>query len=564
LLPNQPGKKSKKKRNENRHIGIIGTPPAISYQDGRRHQFNSPSFFLWLLLGKAAKEKIQETAIELLRFSSMDWIVSLTPEVSDDPLAAVASPPDGATVVEIRLDLFPDLDLRSAISACPLPVLTTLRSTVEGGRGSDDPAIRAEILAAARDAGSALIDLEHARDRVLINSIGLAPEQVVLSWHDPQGTPDDLETVVAALHDSPARIVKAIPTATSLADLERVLALHQRFNYRRSHNRRLIAFAMGSIGIASRYIAPLLGPPLSFAAWLDGAGAAPGQLTVARLEAEIGHLNGPPQRLFGVVGRDVSRSLSPALHNAGYRALGLPDLFIPVSVPDQEELIELFSDLGTTLFDRIGLAAHGWAVTTPYKDIAAAAAEMVAPRVRRAETANTLVLREVGMAADNTDADGVVASLLSIGIDARGRTAVVQGTGGAARGAAVGLHLAGADVFLRGRDAENTREFAEMLEIEGLEPGAMPNGAEILVNATPLGTLPDDASPFTDDEIDGVAAVVDMVYGASETTLIAKAGAAGVPTADGKTVLAHQAFAQFAALTTRIPPKDAMLKAIGR
>jgi len=494
----------------------------------------------------------------------MDWIVSLTPEVSSDPLAALASPPVGASVIELRIDLFPDLDIRAAISACPVPVLATLRSSAEGGRGSDDPMVRAATLAAARNAGAALLDLEHARDFRLMDELGLAPEQIVLSWHDPSGTPNDLDRVATELLESPARIVKLIPKANSLADLERVLALHQRFNRSRSHNRRLLTFAMGTVGIASRYLAPLLGPPLSFAAWREGAAAAPGQLTLAQLEVVMGHLEGPPRRLFGVVGGDVSRSLSPALHNAGYRALGLPNLFIPVSVPDPNELIELFTDLGATLFDRIGLAAHGWAVTTPYKDIAASAAEIVAPRVRRAEAANTLVLREIGMAADNTDADGVVASLLSIGIDPQGRTAVVQGTGGAARGAAVGLYLAGADVFLRGRDAERTQEFAEMLEIDALEPGAMPEETEILVNATPLGAQPGDASVFNDAEIDGAAAVVDMVYGAEETAFIAKARTTGIPTADGKTVLAHQAFAQFAAFTTTLPPKEAMLKAIGR
>lgn len=493
----------------------------------------------------------------------MQWIVSLTPEVADDPLAALASPPDGASVIEVRLDLFPDLDFSTAVSACPLPVLATLRSTTEGGRGPDDPDARAAVLAAARDAGAALIDLEHARDARLIDDLGLTPEQVVLSWHDPSGTPDDLGQIADELLASPARIAKLVPTAHNLADLERVLALHQRFNTRRSHKRRLLTFAMGTVGIASRYLAPLLGPPLGFAAWREDTAAAPGQLTVAQLEAVVGHLEGPPRKLFGVVGRDVSRSLSPALHNAGYRALGLPYLFIPVSAPDETELIELFTFLGDTVFDRVGLAAHGWAVTTPYKDIAAAAAEMVAPRVHRALAANTLVLREAGMAADNTDADGIVASLTNLGINPQGRIAVVQGTGGAARGAAVGLYLAGAEVFLRGRDTEKTEEFAEILEIGALGPEAMAEGAEILVNATPLGSDPNDPAPFTEDQIKNATAVIDMVYAAHETPLMAIASAAGVPTADGKTVLAHQAFAQFAAFTTTLPPKEAMLKAIG-
>ena len=494
----------------------------------------------------------------------MDWIVSLTPEVAKDPLAALAAPPKGASLVELRVDLFPDLDLRTAVSACPMPMLVTLRSTAEGGRGPDDPAIRSVTLAAARDAGAALIDLEHARDVELTDRLGLPPEQVVLSWHDPDGTPRDLETITAALHETRSRLVKIVPTTRSLVDLERVLALHPRFNHRRAHNRRLVTFGMGPVGIATRYLAPLLGPPIGFAAWSAGAEAAPGQLTVDQLESVTGHLHGRPRKLFGVVGRDVSRSLSPALHNAGYRACGLPDLFVPISAPDVEELTELITDLGTTLFDRVGLGAYGWAVTTPYKGIAAELAEVAAPRARRAMAANTLILREQGVAADNTDADGIVGSVHKLGIDPSGLTAVVQGTGGAARGAAVGLYLAGAEVHLRGRDHQRTREIADLLDVGVLEPGSMPATAAILVNATPLGATPGDPAPFTEQELAAATAVIDMVYANHETPLVRAARHAGVPVADGIDVLAHQAFAQFAAFTTQLPPKKAMWAAVGR
>lgn len=491
----------------------------------------------------------------------MDWIVSLTPEVADDPLAAVASPPEGASVVELRLDLFPGLDVRAAVSACPLPVLATVRSAAEGGRGPDDPAERSAILASARDAGAALVDLEHARDSGLRNALGLSPEQVVLSWHDPSGTPDDLDRTAAALLATSARLVKLVPTAHRLADLERVLALHRRFNTRRSQHRRLITFAMGAVGIASRILAPLLGPHLGFAAWRDDAAAAPGQLSIDRIEAVMGHLQGPPQKLFGVVGADVSGSLSPALHGAAYRALGLPYLLVPVSVPDEVELVELFTYRGETLFDRVGLPASGWAVTTPYKAIAAAAADIVAPRVRAAGAANTLTLRDEAVAADNTDADGVVGVLTTLGIDPAGRPAVVQGTGGAARGAAVGLHLAGAEVALRGRDPARTRAVAADVGVGSCVEAA---AGAILVNATPLGGSADDAPPFTDEEIGRAAAVVDMVYGGHETALIGAARRARVAVADGIDVLAHQAFAQFAAFTAQLPPKAAMWAAVGR
>ncbi len=492
----------------------------------------------------------------------MDWIVSLTPGVAPDPFEAIAAPPEGASIVELRIDLFPGIDIATAVASCPLPVLATLRSKLEGGDGPDDPTQRAEIIATARDVGAALIDLEFARDTPLINDLGLAPEQTILSWHDPSGTPSGIAEIAEQMLASAARWIKLVPTAHRLGDLISVLGLHRDFNPSKRHDRRLLTFAMGGPGLASRHLAPLLGPPVGFAAWNDSAPAAPGQISIASCEAVTGHLSGPPQRLFGVVGADVSTSLSPVLHAAGYRSLGLPHLLIPVSVPDADELPDLFGPRGSTPFDRIGLDPRGWAITTPYKAEAAAAADQHAPRVSRAGAANTLILGEHQVIAENTDADGIVGSLISGGIDPRGRTAVGQGTGGAARGAAVGLHLAGAEVIIRGRSAERTRETAQTIGVEWVGPDDTAPVSAILVNATPLGRQPGEESPFADAEIKGASAVVDMVYADHTTELISRAGELEVPVADGREVLLHQGIAQFAAFTQRVPPKDAMRAAI--
>jgi 3-dehydroquinate dehydratase/shikimate dehydrogenase len=441
-------------------------------------------------------------------------------------------------------------------------VLATLRSRAEGGEGPDDVAARAEIIAAARDAGAALLDLEFERDTSLVRELGLAPEQTILSWHDPHGTPDDLPDVVRRMMEVRARWIKVVPTAASLKDLVAVLALHGQFNRGRVRERRVLTFAMATPGLASRYLAPLLGPPIGYAAWSDDTPAAPGQLSINRTEAVIGHLGGPPQQLYGVVGGDVSGSLSPALHAAGYHGLELPYLLVPISLSDPSELVELFGPQGTTPFDRIGLNARGWAVTTPYKEEAAAAADQHAPRVLRAGAANTLILGEHQVFAENTDADGVVGSLVNLGFDPRGRKAVVQGTGGAARGAAIGLHLAGADVFLRGRTAEKTRKTAETMEIGWCQPAEKAPAEAILVNATPLGSNVKEPGPFHEEEIAGASAVVDMVYGGHTTDLIARARDLELPAADGREVLLHQGIAQFAAFTQRVPPKDAMRAAL--
>jgi len=479
-------------------------------------------------------------------------------------MRAISEPPDGASIVELRLDRFSGIDIGAAISACPLPVLATLRSRSEGGEGPNDPTTRAEILGAARDAGAALLDLEFERDVSLARELGLAPEQTILSWHDPEGTPGELSKVVGRMMDAQARWIKVVPTAESVKDLMSVLALHGQFNSGRVRERRLLTFAMAAPGSASRYLAPLLGPPIGYASWYDETPAAPGQLSITRTEAVIGHLEGPPQRLYGVVGRNVSGSLSPTLHASGYRGLDLPYLLVPISVPDSSELVELFCPQGATPFDRVGLEARGWAVTTPYKEEAAAAADQHAPRVLRAGAANTLILGKQQVMAENTDADGVVGSLVSLDIDPQGRAAVVQGTGGAARGAAVGLHLAGADVILRGRSAERTRETAEAMEIDWCEPSERVPDDAILVNATPVGLEAGETGVFTEEEIAGATAVVDMVYGKDTTDLISRARELNLPAADGREVLLHQGIAQFAAFTQRVPPKEEMRKALMR
>jgi len=494
----------------------------------------------------------------------MDWIVTLTPGAAADPMAALASPPTEASIVELRLDLFPGIDVAAAVGACPLPVLATVRSVAEGGEGSDDPAARAEIIGAARNAGAALIDLELERDAALIHNLGLPPEQIIVSWHDPEGTPEDLGKIAERLMESPARWVKLVPTAHSVHDLVAALDLHRRFNDGPRIRRRLLAFAMGVSGLASRYLAPLLGPPVGYAAWSEAAPAAPGQLTIARTEAVISHLDGPPQRLYGVVGADVTSSLSPALHAAAYRELGLPYLMAPVSVADPEELGDLFAPRGSTCFDRVGLAPWGWAVTTPYKAQAAAAADRHAPRVLRAAAANTLILGPEFVTAENTDADGVVGSLVGLGVDPQGHEAVVRGTGGAARGAAVGLDLAGADVVLRSRSDERAKSTAEEIGVGWRRIDEVAPEGAILVNATPLGRAPDEEGPFSEEEVAAATAVVDMVYAGRETTLAQMARRHGVTIADGREVLLHQGIAQVAAFTQKVPPKKAMRAALHR
>jgi shikimate 5-dehydrogenase len=175
-----------------------------------------------------------------------------------------------------------------------------------------------------------------------------------------------------------------------------------------------------------------------------------------------------------------------------------------------------------------------------------------------------LILGHDGLMAENTDADGVVGSLVTLGVDLQGRTAVVQGTGGAGRGAAVGLHLAGAEVYLRGRSADRARKVAQEIGVGWCAPDTFPEATDVVVNATPLGLADGEPAVFSDREISGALAVVDMVYGDRQTPLVGSAIERGVVVADGREVLLHQGYAQFAAFTNNLPPKQEMREAVHR
>src|SRR5690606_4996535 len=130
----------------------------------------------------------------------------------------------------------------------------------------------------------------------------------------------------------------------------------------------LVCFAGGEVGFWTRLVAPRLGAPIVYASATDEP-AAPGMPSLAALERDYALPALPPvAALRGVAGRPALASLSPRLHNAAYRALGLPALFVPFEV-------EHFGDFWLEIvepetLERIGNPLTGLAVTAPHKDVA--------------------------------------------------------------------------------------------------------------------------------------------------------------------------------------------------
>lgn len=259
--------------------------------------------------------------------------------------------------------------------------------------------------------------------------------------------------------------------------------------------------------------------------------------------------------ICGVLGWPVRHSRSPAMHEAGYAALGLEGWrYQLLPVPP-----ELFDETVRAL---PGAGFLGANVTIPHKEAAAALADEATDAVRAIGAANTLTFLPDGrIHADNTDAPGLIDALP---VDPAGASAVVLGAGGSARAAVWALVQAGADVLVWNR----TRERAERLcaEIGGSVVDSPPEQADLLVNTTSVGLQwgedPFKALPLDADAMDGYPCLVDLVYGSGPTALSSAARDAGATVVDGLEILVRQGARSFERWTGHAAPLDVLRAAV--
>jgi 3-dehydroquinate dehydratase / shikimate dehydrogenase len=459
--------------------------------------------------------------------------------------AALAAAAAHAEVLELRADAVGEVSPAELRRDFPGRLLYTLRSRAEGGSFDGGDERRHERLLAAAAAGWDLIDLEAERDVVPAVLAAVAPERRLLSWHGPPGDVVELEQRFARLAATPAWLYKMVVFAQQPGDELAPLLLAAA-----AGRADLAAFAAGTSAAWARLVAPRLGAPVVFAAAGAGSAGAPGQLTVAELASDYGFPDLPPvTRLFGIVGQGVlSRSLSPRLHNAALRALGVPAVYVPFETPSFGDFWLEVVESGA--FEPCGLALDGLSVTAPHKRAALAVAGAVSPLAESIGAANTLVRHEGVWEAESTDPAGVIGPLVERGVGLDGRSALVVGAGGAGRSAVVGLAQAGARVTLTNRGVERGSEAAEALGVTFVPLAAVdPADFDLVVHATSLGRSPDDRPPFDVGRLRPEAVLVDLVYGEAPTALVAAARGRGLLAIDGREVLLHQAVGQFRLMT---------------
>ena len=258
-------------------------------------------------------------------------------------------------------------------------------------------------------------------------------------------------------------------------------------------------------------------------------------------------------KLYGIMGNPVSHSLSPALHNAAFRARGLNRVYVPFEVTDVKLALNGLRSLGVC----------GVSVTIPHKQAVISHLDAIDPVAERIGAVNTLSFQDGQISGFNTDWIGANHALATIA-DLPGATVLVLGAGGSARAIGFGLKEKGATVVLANRTLALGQALAKDLDCEYCpleEVGAVK--ADALVNATSVGMRPEtDATPVSRSVLEKIPAVMDIVYAPLETRLLREAGQAGCRTVAGTRMLLFQGAAQYELWTGRKAPVEVMEAAL--
>jgi len=262
-------------------------------------------------------------------------------------------------------------------------------------------------------------------------------------------------------------------------------------------------------------------------------------------------VRGARTRVFALLGDPVAHSLSPAMHNAAFRVLGLDAVYVPLPCAASQVPV---------LMSALAAAGGGGNVTVPHKAVAAEALGRGSDRVRALGACNTFWWEDDGLTGESTDVEGVQAALRRLEVEAE--VWLVVGTGGSARAVAEAARLAGARLAVSSRDPARAAAFLAWAGTRGIGV-ANPADATLVINATPLGLKSTDPLPIPPPATPRARAALDLVYARGETPWVRAQRSAGRQAADGREVLLAQGAAAFARWFPKSdPPIDAMRAAL--
>lgn len=465
----------------------------------------------------------------------------------------------GAELVELRLDYLSHApDLTRLLAERPCPVVITIRRDSDKGRWRGSEEQRQTILRAAVVAGVEYVDLEEDT-AAKIRRYGKTKR--IVSYHNFEETPLNLDEIHARLAKLDPDIVKIVTMAHTPADSIRMLKLVKDAKV------PTVGFCMGELGVFSRILCAKFGAPFTYATYSKDRELAPGQLSFDEMRKiyRFDEINADTE-VYGVLGDPIAQSMSPLIHNAAFKALGLNKVYVPFRV-SKDHLI-------FTLDQFKFLGAKGYSVTIPHKEAIIARTTNYDGPITDIGAANTLYKSQDGTWwAANSDYDAALQSLCLAGRTPDGKVptpeefltgkrVLLLGAGGVARAIGMGVARCGAALTVCNRTHARAVELAKALSCQQVSwenRGA--TYSDILINCTKVGMFPDvNDTPYAENWLREGQVVFDTVYNPEQTLLLKEARLRGCITVSGVEMFIRQAAVQFEKFTGQAAPVEIMTK----
>jgi 3-dehydroquinate dehydratase/shikimate dehydrogenase len=467
----------------------------------------------------------------------------------------------GVELCELRIDcLRRDPDLKRIFAKRPTPLVFTIRRGADGGlwRGNEEK--RQALIREAIALGVDYVDLE-MDIATKIRRFGKTKR--IVSYHNYKTTPNEVQDITEQCDEMDADVVKVATLASSVADASHVLEAGSRSPV------PTVAIGMGDIGLFTRILGAKYGAPFAYSGFNPERIFAPGMPVWSTLKRDYFYdqINAETE-VYGVIGDPVAQSLSPAIHNAAFRHLGMNKVLVPFLIPAgtlEDSLKEL---------DWLGVKAYS--VTIPHKEAVVPLLAQKDGAVEKTGSCNTVVIKDGAKIGHNTDYRAAMDSLE----DALGgrtddeessplfeKQVLLLGAGGVARAIAFGLSRRNASVTVTNRHDERANALAEEVGCRTINWGQRASTlSDIIINCTPVGMHPN-----VDDTPVGPAAfqrnnmvAFDTVYHPENTMFLKLARERGCTTVSGVDMFIGQAAHQFKLYTGQDAPLDVMREALRR
>ncbi|KAJ9219785.1 hypothetical protein DTO169C6_7869 [Paecilomyces variotii] len=374
----------------------------------------------------------------------------------------------GSDAIELRVDLLKDPNSDSDIpsvdyvaeqmsflrSRVALPLVFTIRTKAQGGRFPDDAYDAAiELYRLAMRSGAEFVDLEITFPDDLLQTVTEMKgySKIIASHHDPVGKLSWENGSWIQFYNKALQygdIIKLVGVAKTFHDNSALIRFKEWAE--ESHDVPVIAINMGDDGRLSRilngFMTPVSHPSLPFK-------AAPGQLSATEIRRGLSLIGSVKPKKFALLGKPISASRSPALHNTLFAEMGLPHRYELLETDNAQDAKEFIRspDFG------------GASVTIPLKLDIMPLLDEIAQEARLIGAVNTIVPVSDGenqpsrLVGHNTDWQGMVRCIRNAGAygSAGKSSALVIGGGGTARAAIYAVYSMGySPIYVLGRNRE--------------------------------------------------------------------------------------------------------------